>query len=279
MTHSLGLCGTLVIKENMIKNGLKKNIVSHRDRSFIPSFGATAPVSFPLELNTDAGLWYPDQNQPNAVPFDLPALPEGCTDFTQAGLATDLSRALKDPLALEGLTHANQNGGTDIRTSLLAARSLGWIAGFYNIQSSGIIDAFDAMRIAILSGQPENRSVSWGTPWFPEWELACNPATNPSAIMPMPQDLNPKRASWHNSKISGWTTINGTPYLVDYSWQGNTVGKNGFVYYSREVVNAVMTIKGTVAYTGTLQTPPFIGTIDVTIVQWITSYIRQLLGL
>src|SRR5436190_22775353 len=33
------------------------------------------------------------------------------------------------------------------------------------------------------------------------------------------------------------------------SWQGTTVGDNGWLYFSREVVNVVMSIKGTVAYT------------------------------
>lgn len=261
----------------MIQPGTRSTKIDHRDRSFHRSFGTIAPVSFPLELNNDSGLWVPDQNEPIPSPFNLPALPEGCTDFTQSGLASDLVGILKDPLALEGLTHANEDGGTDIRTSLLAAKSLEWINGFYNIQSSGIIDAFDSIRIAMLSGLPEKRSVSWGTPWFGEWEMNANPSVNPSGIMPMPQTLSTANLPWHNSKICGWTTINGIPYLIDLSWQGNTVGKNGFLYFPREVVNAIMTVSGTVAYTGTLQAPPFIGTIDVSIVQMIVSYIKNLL--
>lgn len=269
-----------------MQNGLRPEIVKdHRNRDLHKSFGSAAPAQFPLELLNDAGLWVPDQNQESFVPFNIPAMPYGCTDYAQADLASDLSGALHNPEDLENMTHANAKGGIDIKTALLAAKALGWFRGFYQITASGILDYFDSFRLALLSAQPERRTMTWGTPWFPSWENACNPNANPSGVMPMPTEAelfavrqNPNAFPWHNSKLDGWTT-NGMPVMRDKSWQGNTIGVGGFIFFPREVINTVMALKGTVAYTATNLTPTSVQTIDVNLVQWIVSYVRQLLGL
>lgn len=272
----------------MMKKGTFPTSIDHRDRDYHKSFRTFGTTQFPTEFFTDAGIDMPAQALVNNN-FDppVPPLPEGCTDYAQSELATDLveGRTVRNPALLEAVTHANELGGYDIRKSLVAAKGLGWFSGFYNIKSAGFIDYFDSFRLAQIGGLPERRSITWGTPWFPSWEAACNPSVNPSGIMPMPTDAElavawkqPDALPWHNSKLDGWTSLSGVLVYRDKSWQGTTVGKNGFVYFPREVINRVMSIQGTVAFTATNQTPQSIFRIDTTAVQWITSLIRQLFG-
>jgi hypothetical protein len=215
----------------------------------------------------------PDQN--------AEGLPYGCTDYSQAELADDIAgRYACAPLTLEAVTHANALGGIDIRTSLKAALKLGWISAYFNVQSNRQLDFFDAIRLAMLSGAPEMRSVSWGCPWFIEWEQAAYPVDNPSAIMPNVKSLSTSGVPWHNSVFVGWITIDGIPYLVNKSWQGTHVGVGGYLYFPREVVNNVMRISGTCAFTATNipLDPVDIRTISVSTVQWIASLLRNLMS-
>lgn len=274
----------------MIKNGARPTKIDHRDYDFHKTFGSVAPASFPAEYLCDAGVTMPDQNQQNNF-FNppVPALFDGCTDYAQSEIATDLSNGtvIRNPEDLDKLTNANALGGFDIRQSITIAKNqLGWFSAFFNIRAISPLDFFDAFRLAQLSGAPEKRSITFGTPWFPSWEAACNPSVNPSGVMPMPTALelssikqNINSFSWHNSKLDGWTTKNGTPLYRDKSWQGNAVGDKGFVYFPREVINTVMQITGTVGFTATQMgltgTPQ---TINVTVVQWIVSFMRNLLG-
>lgn len=261
----------------MIKNGTKPTPLSHKDYDFHKTFGTvgTIPV-FPPEYNTDSGLWMPDQNAPEPI-FGNPAMDNGCTDYCQADISADIDNILKNPAIIEALDHANALGGIDIRTALMAAVKLGWIQNFYNIQAYAPLDYFDAIRYAMIAGVPERRSVSWGTPWYREWESASQLKTS---IMSAPHTFDPTGLSWHNSKIAGWKVINGITYLVNKSWQGKGIGDNGWLYFDRATVNSTMAVRGTVAYTSTemsLDGP--IHTIDTTLLQWLMSFIRNMLSL
>lgn len=291
----------------MIKSGLTRPRIRHRNYDLHKSFGLAVATSLPAEFNTDAGVDMPDQNQINTqfIPA-IPALPEGCTDYGQSELGTDLldGKVIRNPFDLEEVTHANALGGIDIDTSLLAAKKLGWFTGFYQIKYSGILDAFDALRVAQYSVYPtEKRSITFGTPWFPSWEAKANGNTFTvesngtftvgsgigvpnDGILPMPSDqelamlrANPDVFSWHNSKLSGWKTINGVPVYADKSWQGKNVGDNGWLYMPREVINVVMALPSVVAYTATNLTPTSVQTIDLSVIQTIVSFIKGLLGL
>lgn len=267
-------------------SGTGPNTIDHRDRSFHKSFKTFGAVAFPTEYFVDSGEEMPDQNQVNTFfTPPVPPLPEGCTDYTTAEIATDLNHVVYNPWTIEGVTYANQRGGVDIRESLMAGRNLKWFKGFYNVQA-GITDFFDSFRLTQVGARPETTSISWGTPWFPSWEVACNASINPSGIMPMPTEaeLNvahtqPWVLPWHNSKLDGWTSKDGIVVYRDKSWQGNIIGDKGFVYFPREVINTVMTIRGTVAYVVTNETPDNILPIDVTAVQWLISFFRNLFGL
>lgn len=252
-----------------MQSGTKPTRKDHRDYSH-RSFGALQ-VPFPASYNTDAGLWMPNQNVDDLV-FNLPALPFGCTDYTQADLANDEVDALTyDPLLLDNVTHANSEGGTDVRTALGAAKKLNWITGYFNIEALDGQDMFDAVRDAQVSGGTEKRSVSVGSKWFPEFEQV-----GVTGLLPMP-DFNGANFTWHNWKICGWRTINDQVYLVGKSWQGASYGDKGLCYFSRPLFNQLMGIEGSVAFTATKGVLPPITTISLSWLQWLVSNVRNLL--
>lgn len=241
--------------------GTGPNIDDHRDYDLALSFGTVGTVpQFLSAYSTDAGFGFPDQNAEGE--------PNGCTNYTSSSLTNDLREKLyAHPTDLERLTHANERGGYSIRESLNTARTLGWISTFYNIKAYAPLDAFDAIRLAMSSGIPEKRSVSIGTPWFTAWY-------GPIPILPMPE-LS-AYGGWHNWEICGWETIGGEAMLRLKSWQGNPPG---YQFISRSVLNKVMTIQGTVAFTATDNIPDTIKTIPVTSWQWFLSHLYTLLGL
>lgn len=294
----------------ILKSGSRPNKIDARDYDFHKTFGNVGVIKYPVfdpEYLCDAGLTMFNQNVANLY-FDptVPAEPYGCTNYCQGDCSTDTDGQVKNPAALEAVTHANALGGFDVRQSFLAAVKIGWFSAFFNITAYAPLDFFDAFRVAQISGAPERRSISWGCPWFPSWEAACNPNVNPLAIMPMPTDLEITTArketgifggfhrlnhklirlaggsapaiGWHNSKLDGWTNVQGRLVYRDKSFQGNTVGNNGFIYFPREVINMVMTISGTVAFTGTKMGITAPQTIPVSVIQQVASWIRNLFG-
>lgn len=272
----------------IIRHGTRPTRLKHNDYDYLKSrkFGATR-ISFPDEFFADAGLTMPTQNAPctDFMP-PTPAMPYGCTNFTDADLATDLTGRIHNPNDVEAITHANALGGYDIRASLdaclpksiLHPERLGWFQQYFNIRARGVFDYFDAFRTAQLDGMVvnERRSITWGTPWFPSWQTAIE---HGETIMPMPSAAEIKSAyslSWHDSKLDGWTTKNGRLVYRDKSWQGSQIGDRGFVYFPREVINTVMKIKGTIACTPT-NNPIAPLTVDVTTLQWLISIMHTLL--
>ncbi len=255
-----------------MKSGLKPTRPDHRDYDFLKShgFGATF-AQLPPEYSVENGLWVPNQNDAEPV-FTNPPLPFGCTDYTQADICADEDGKLYNPAEIEAITHANAEMGGDIRAALKAIQGLWGRTAYFNIRSSGVIDAFDSVRLALYSSQPEKRSVSVGTPWYSAFEQTLG------GIVSTPQDYK-DIGSWHNHKICGWKTINGTPYLISKSWQGNIFGDKGFCYFPRDVFNAIMSISGSAAFTTSKVAPAQILTVDLSIVDTIVSYIRWLLKL
>lgn len=261
----------------MIKNGTRPTKIDHRDYDYHKTFGVLKAVPFPPAYNTDAGLTMPNQDIPDTqFTPPIPALPFGCTDYTTSELSTDIQNyngsQIADPRAVENITHANANGGGDIRQSLLAGKSLGWFTGIFNIQAEGQ-DFFDAIRDAMVSGGTEKRSVSMGTPWFSIFE-----SVGSNGILSMPENFTTAGLPWHNFKICGWKTIGSQVYLVGKSWQGAQYGDGGFCYFSRPLVNEMMSIPGAVAFTATTGNLPPISTITTTWLQWLISYARSLLS-
>lgn len=265
-------------------SGTKPTRIKHTDYDFIQShrLGAVtvSDAQFADTYFADAGLTMPDQlTADTEFTPPTPPMPEGCTDFAQADLATDLTKVIHNPLILESITHANALGGFGIRESLDAAVSIGWFKQYFNIVTSGVLDAYDSFRLAQLMGinAGENRSITWGTPWFQSWERA---AQNGLSVMPSPTAEELATVSslpWHDSKLDGWTSMNGVMVYRDKSWQGNAIGDKGFLYFPRDVINLVMGIKGVAAFTpsNTPITNPV--TISVTTLQWIVSVLQNIL--
>lgn len=263
----------------MIKGGAKPTRIDHRDyshKSLLPRFGNTAP--FPDSYNADAGLTMPDQNEVNIFfTPPVPAMPYGCTDYATSELATDLfeptlPQYVDNPMEVENSTHANVNGGCDVRTALLAGKKLNWFTGIFTIEALDGQDIFDAIRDAMVSGGTEKRSVSVGSKWLSNYFENVGP----TGLMPMP-NFNDPVFTWHNWKICGWKTINDQVYLIGKSWQGPNYGDKGLVYFSRPLINNLLAIEGSAAFTATSGTLPPISTITVTWLQRLISYAHNLL--
>lgn len=275
----------------MIKNGTKPTKIDHRDYDFHKSFGALnlKAIPFPQEYNTDAGVTMPNQeiDDYSFTPF-VPAELSGCTNESTSDVATDLSNGskIRRPDVVEAITHANALGGYDVRQSLLTGlqpnplnpKRLGWYSAIFNIRAIGQ-DFFDAIRDAMASGGTERRSVSIGTPWYPEFEPVGNGngKMTLSGIISEPANWSTDGMPWHNWKICGWKMIDGQVYLIGKSWQGAQYGDKGFCYFNRQIINHLMSIPGTVAFTATTGALPPISTVNTTWLQWIISYARSLL--
>lgn len=269
-----------------MKSGIKPSKPDYRDYDYLKShhFGLTHAPSFPKEFNLDAGFGCPNQELPNTLfTPPIPAMPYGCTNYSQAELCQNEDMSIYNPEYIEEHTHANAQGGIDIKISLKSVikdglQRIDGIVGFnrtayFNIRGSGLIDYFDAVRLAMYSSLPEKRAISLGTPYFSEWAR-----TGTDGILPLPS-FDVRNVIWHNGVIVGWKEINGTPYLIYKSHQGENFGDKGFAYFSRELYNSVMNIKGSVAYTLSKVAPNQILTVDLGVVQTIMSFIRNLFNL
>lgn len=264
----------------------------HRDLDYIKSkkLGGLYP-QFPEEYSTEAGLWNPSQNEgSNLFTPPVPPMPEGCTNYAQTDLLIDEDKKLYNPMDLENITHANANGGSDLRTSLKAVVKLHPDhPAFFNIQpdisKGGVLDWFDAVRIAMVVGKLENRAVSIGSPWFPDFMNA------PDGVIQEPLDwslfvkgTSLPRVTWHNwnakgwkANIMGWKTVNGETCLIVKPWIGTNWGDKGFGYINRAVFNKLMAISGCVAFTlDKLLPTESPQRIDSTIAQWLTSFFANL---
>jgi hypothetical protein len=252
------------------KNGLKPLPYDRRDYDLHKTFGATAAPSIPDSYSVENGLWCPNQNIGGEV-FDLPPMPYGCTDYTQADACADEDKELRNPLLLENVTHANARGGIDMRESLAAAKTVFNRTAYFRVTPTYPLDFFDAIRLAMLSTKDERRSVSVGTPWYPVWNDPLR-----GGILPIPANFSTAGLGWHNWKVAGWKTIGGAPYLICKVWAGPDYGDHGFVYMSRELANAVLNISGAAAFTLTKLKPTDVQTIDFSFVKWVVSYISWL---
>jgi hypothetical protein len=93
-------------------------------------------------------------------------------------------------------------------------------------------DWFDSIRSAITIN---NSTLAIATPWYSEYNKVTS-----NGILPI--GLN--QCSWHSTEIVGWKLIQGATYLICKSHQGNTIGDNGYVYFSRDEINRIMNISG-----------------------------------
>jgi hypothetical protein len=263
-----------------MNHGTKPERLRRKDYDYIKSYhpqiyaGTASYPKFPPEYLTDKTEWLPNQNE-DGLPF-------ACTSYSSTKLARILG-VDANVLTLEAITNSNKLGGFGVLASIDAARkSLGWFGWRFTIQATGILDNFDAFRLAQVSGLPETRAISWGTPWFPSWE---NAALNGHKIMAMPTDeelqnirTNINAYSWHDHVLDGWSQYfpvsPGQLLYRDGSHQGPNVD---YLYFPRDVINVVQNLYGTIAVTGTAATPPAIARVPLP--DWFWSLWHSWFGL
>lgn len=280
-------------------SGLKPTWRDNRDVDFHRTFGAV--TAFQDELDVDNGGGMPDQDK-DENPYE-------CTGYTIVDVARDEEGVEFNPsytyaktLLISGTTGKAQ--GADLRDALKSARVYGLLpsektpkdlvdvpeninsdytrwpvaldldAGahrrgkYANVQPLNG-DWFDGIRSAV---QMNELSVIMGTPWFSEWTR--NVAPKHGYIFQKPS-RSPD--SWHAWKVSGWKKINGLPYLKAKSWQGTEVGDGGWLYFSRDAVNALWKVYGTQAFTIVKAVPDDYLTIKLDIFTTVLTFLfRQL---
>lgn len=270
-----------------IKHGfIPKRVKDHRRYSFHKTFGSASLASLNVEVNYDNGVTVPDQNADGK--------PYGCTGYTQSELATDFDGVVYQPgftyektceIEGHGMDRGCQIGnsfksgrvyGMQMTTETTDNEALSHLRGQdFEVDQADGYDWFDSMRSALV--QNLKRSISIGTPWFPNFNDALYTRTD--GLMPSPDDSDPSTLSWHNWKICGQTQINGVWYLIGKTWQGKEVGKGGFSFWSREAINVLMSISRTEAATQAKATPEEIQTVSLGILGQILSRISNVLNL
>lgn len=245
----------------MIKSGTNPHRLKLFDKDYIKSFhpelhAGTRTLQeelkikfgtpqFPAEFLTDTTGWFPDQNAEGQ--------PEGCTNFAQTMLARiqGVSVTVATPEAAEVVTRANASGGIGILDSIdLIINNLGWFKGRFIIQATGGLSYWDASKLAQVSGLPEQRAISTGTPWPASWEKAAQTGTK---LMPMPTAAellqahnSPNSIPWHDYVCDGWSpnfpNMNGQTLYRLKSWQGPL----DFLYLDEATFNVVLDLYGTV---------------------------------
>lgn len=92
----------------------------------------------------------------------------------------------------------------------------------------GPYDAFDNVRAYITA---HRRHVAFATKWYQEFNEA-----NPSGCIPMP-DFSSTVFSWHMYEAMDLDVVNGEPVIRMKPHEGKDYGKDGYVYFNRDVVN------------------------------------------
>lgn len=272
----------------MIRHGTKPIKKDPRDYSFHRTFGAvSSPLVFPDEYTCDAGLTMPDQN--------ADGYPYGCTGYATTDLCQDEDGiqyyapfTYWKTCDMEGHDYTT---GCQIRNSLDSARVFGVLpygfsadtfalehrrGAYFNVDKVDGLDWFDSLRSALYLNRAEKRAISIGTPWFPSFERPS--AFGQKGIIPL-ESADVSKLPWHNWAIKGWITLGGTPYLVAKTWQGRGYGDNGYAYFSRAIINTLMAIPFTGAFTVRQFKPEDVQSVQSSVVATFFFYVRRLITL
>lgn len=244
----------------MIQHGTHPTDDKASDKSFRKTFGAMLVNANNIpDFNLHFGP-VPNQNEAN-LDFNIPALPYGCTDYGTCQVANNEDEALYNPGYQESLTGANAKGGYDVRASLLTSVNVGLQKKGESVALATTHRRPNLFRIganpdfftgALTALWITKRSVSIGTPWYPQWtDVAVGNGVARTGIVGLPTapNNNPDTLPWHNWVICGKKTINGVVHLIAMPSQGFNFGDAGFLYFPAEVIDYVMTIPGTCMFT------------------------------
>lgn len=162
----------------------------------------------------------------------------------------DARQAAKIPVAFGLLPRTEEPAGMNRQPQAWSANQANWPVSLdqksqkepaYLPVSPGLQDWFDAIRSALVIGEPENRTVGLATQWSGDFERVLS-----SGVL----TDNPQNLYWgHMYEAVWWCTLNNEPYLILNTWQGSAYGENGYVYMSRSLCNKIMGVLGTYAVT------------------------------
>lgn len=273
-----------------MKDGIKPIKLDHRDHSFQRTFGAvSSSLLLPSEYICDAGFGAPDQN--------VDGLPYGCSGYAQSELCQDEDSIHYKPEYTYDKTRLMEGTypspvGCDIRDSLKSTliygvqgldettdqEAFGHHRGqYFNVGPTE--DYFEGIINALWLNRLEKRSVSMGTPWFPEWLPPVNGGkVQADGIVSVPQTYDLAHVPWHNWKICGWKTMNGIRYLIGKPWCGPDFGDKGFCYFPQEIINKIMSIEGSAAFTLGKANKDNIVNVKLNLIDMVLSYIRMLIN-
>lgn len=254
-----------------MRNGTRPARHIGRERRFHDHFGALSTAVIP-DFSLDTGVnGMPDQEKEEAFTECVGyTVSDILSDVLKTPLSPDFSYAgalfvTGEPSTTSGASfHGGMQGGVALGAlpKILApftskdkgqqyvATWANWEAklrtaaneyvqnGIMNVLGNG--DAFDSILAALYVGKI---GVCIGTPWFDEWSTGIQ-----SGVVQLPQ-LDGNYPSWHCWAIKGKKTINGVPYLIGKVWLGERIGDRGWLYFSREAINAALTVPGTGALT------------------------------
>lgn len=251
------------------KNGLLPATTKRRN-SFERTFGAVSPLVLPAEYNADNGVTMPNQGTTQLCTAEL--VTDLCSDSdegTEYSVGWQMAKTLQlmggfpggqgasitkafDVAVLRGLLPKRYEPFTWQEKGELYASDwkhydlkLNDIARDYRRPEKFVVDGpydhFDNIRSALWVGRFEKRTVGMGTQWFREFSLVGKDGIVKKSFSAM--------VAWHATKVSGWKVINGETYLMVKSWQGSEYGDNGWVYFSREITNKLLSASGAIALT------------------------------
>lgn len=245
----------------------------NRRFSYSRTFGSLTTIpDFVLPQYTN-----PAQNQYDAY-WDNQPLPFGCTGFAVANTAESDVKQPVNPKFTYDKTLIIQNGKEGDECTLQDAFKSATVWGvelkgetdqealghrrapYFEVHPDSHSDWFDALLSACYTNQ---RPVSIGTTWPMYFENVNN--TGIQYYTPL---------GWiggHAHNIIGKKTINGVEYLIDKSWNGEQWGDGGLSYFSREIINATMSIKGSDALTNRPVQPGDIQLVKLNLLQILIS--------
>lgn len=262
------------------------HVKDHRDHDFLKThlMGSVGVPELPPEIRNDRKLWMPNQNEPEPI-FGNPAMPDGCTDYAQNDLASNFANELFNPAYTESKTHANANGGGDMRVSFSSVINDGVqnkagiikkpFKQYFIVVAQATLDWFDAFRTSLFLGQADFREISVGMPWFSEYE-----STGPDGQLPTPANWK-SPMSWHDAVVCGYVLKNqeglvfSEPKLEIKSWQGTKYADEGYCYMSRAQANMTFSMSGTIALIGSPVAVPGVQYVDLSWVQYVLSFARM----
>lgn len=253
-----------------------------RRYSYSRTFGTVGVIP---DFLVDPQITNPNQNLKDPY-WPREALPNGCTGFATAHIAECDLKAPVDPRFTYDKTLLIQNGQEGDMCTLQDSFKSATVYGvrlkgetdeealkhrrapYFEVHPTNGQDWFDALASAAYTN---NRPVSIGTTWPPYFEMIG--ANGIQTYVP---------TSWvggHDHNIVGKKTMGGKEYLIDKSWNGGNWGDDGYSYFSREIINATMKIRGSDALTNRAAAPGDIQLVKLNILQVLISlYYRLLYG-